>query len=94
MPVPRWKPSDEYTRRELVILKRLKRVRKLFAFLRQYRLRIFDDSLQGELAAMYRDTGAGSVPVPPALMAMAALLQGYVAHGRRPALADGPGLLQ
>jgi hypothetical protein len=78
MPVPRWKPSDEYTRRELVILKRLKRVRKLFAFLRQYRLRIFDDSLQGELAAMYRDTGAGSVPVPPALMAMAALLQGYV----------------
>jgi hypothetical protein len=27
---------------------------------------------------MYRDTGAGKAPVPPALMAMATLLQGYL----------------
>jgi len=78
MSVPRWQPSDLVTRREQILLKRLGRVRKLFGFLRQYRLRIFDDSFQDELAAMYRDTGAGSDPVVPALMAVAALLQGYV----------------
>jgi hypothetical protein len=30
------------------------------------------------LESMYRQTGAGKDPVPPALMAMAVLLQGYV----------------
>src|SRR5262249_55540516 len=77
MPVPRWLPRETYTRQEQFLLKRLGRVRKLFAFLRQHRRRIFDDAFQNELASMYRDTGAGSEPVPPALMAMAALLQGY-----------------
>jgi hypothetical protein len=39
---------------------------------------LFDDSFQVELESMYRDSGAGKPPVPPALMAMAVLLQGYV----------------
>jgi hypothetical protein len=57
---------------------RLTRTRKLFAFLRLHRHEIFDDRFQDELAAMYRDTGAGDTPRPPALMCLALLLQRYV----------------
>jgi hypothetical protein len=39
---------------------------------------VFDESFQEELEGMYRDTGAGKAPVPPALMAMATLVQGYL----------------
>jgi IS5 family transposase len=53
-------------------------VRKLFGFLRVHRHEIFDDAFQEELESMYRGTGAGKTPVPPAMMAMAVLLQGYV----------------
>lgn len=60
-------------------MKRLDRVRKLLGFLRVHRRRLFDDVFQAELATMYRDTGAGKVPVPPALMAMATLVQAYFA---------------
>jgi hypothetical protein len=60
-------------------MKRLVRTRKLFGFLRAHRHELFDDTFQAELATMYRDSGAGRAPVPPALMAMALLLQGY--HG-------------
>ena len=63
---------------ELFLKRRLKRVRKLFAFLRDERMALFDDAFQAELESMYRQTGAGKAPVPPALMAMAVLLQGYV----------------
>jgi hypothetical protein len=38
---------------------------------------LFDHAFQEEFEAMYRDTGAGKDPVPPALLAMVALLQGY-----------------
>lgn len=74
----RWKPREELTRKEKFILKRLKRTRKLFAFLRLHRAELFDDSFQEELEAMYRDTGAGSEPLPPAFMCMVLLLQGYL----------------
>ncbi len=60
-------------------MKRLGRTRKLFAFLREYRDQLFDDDFQFELGTMYRSTGAGKAPVPPALLAMATLLQAY--HG-------------
>ena len=40
--------------------------------------RLFNDSFQAQLEAMYRDTGAGEVPHPPALLCMVTLLQGYV----------------
>ena len=59
-------------------MKRLDRVRKLFGFLRVHRRQLFDDAFQDELATMYRDTGAGKSPVPPALMAMATLVQAYL----------------
>ena len=74
----RWHPRRETTRQEQFILKRLEKKRKLFGFLRNHRHEIFDDEFQAELEAMYRDTGAGKEPVPPAMMAMALLLQGYL----------------
>jgi IS5 family transposase len=52
--------------------------RRLFAFLRENRHRIFNDAIQEELYAMYRDTGAGRDPVVPAMMAMALIIQGYL----------------
>ena len=58
-------------------MRRLGRTRKLFAFLREHRHELFDEAFQIELEAMYRDTGAGKEPVPPALMAMVLLLQSY-----------------
>lgn len=58
-------------------MKRLVRTGKLFGFLRECRHELFDDAFQAELDAAYRDTGAGRAPVPPALMAMAILLQAY-----------------
>lgn len=79
MAIERWNPSRTYTRQEQILLKRLRRTRKLFAFLREYRHEIFDDAMQAELESMYRDTGAGKEPVCPAMMAMAALMQGYLA---------------
>src|SRR6266581_1724547 len=74
----RWRPSATVTRQEQFILKRLEKRRKLFAFLRKHRHELFDDAFQAELESMYRDTGAGSDPVPPAQLAMALLLQGYL----------------
>lgn len=77
MAVPRWEPRVEVTPQEAFLLKRLGRVKKLFGFLRQYRREIFDDEMQSALAEGYRDTGAGSIPVPPAQLAMVLLLQAY-----------------
>ncbi len=53
------------------------RSRKLFGFLRLYRHELFDQAFQTELESMYRATGAGKLPCPPALLTMAMLLQGY-----------------
>ena len=58
-------------------MKRLVRTRKLFGFLRAHRHEPFDEAF--EFVSMYRDKGAGRTPVPPALLAMATLLQAY--HG-------------
>lgn len=77
MAIKRWSPSEIVTRQEQFILGRLKRNGKLYAFLRQHRHRLFDDAFQAELEAMYRSTGAGKDPLPPALLAMVVLLQSY-----------------
>jgi hypothetical protein len=77
MTIPRWSPPIEPSKLEARILKRLGRTKKLFAFLREHRHELFDDSFQDELAAMYRDTG-GKEPVAPAKLAMGLLLQSYV----------------
>lgn len=74
----RWHPPAGTTRQEAFLLKRLTRVKKLFGFLRRHRHELFDDEFQAELESMYRTTGAGKPPVPPAMMAMTTLLQGYV----------------
>ncbi len=78
MTIARWKPTQTVTRQEKILLKRGGRVRKLFAFLREHRHELFDDDFQAELETMYRTSGAGKEANPPALMAMATLLQGYV----------------
>lgn len=77
MPIQRWNPPIEPSPKEAKILKRLQRHRKLFGFLRMHRHEIFDEQFQSELEAMYRDTGAGAVPIAPALMCMVVLLQSY-----------------
>ncbi len=58
-------------------MKRLVRNKKLFAFLRVHRRELFDDCFQEELESMYRATGAGTEPLPPALLCMVVLLQAY-----------------
>lgn len=73
----RWRPRTEYTRQEQVLRRRLTRTGKLFGFLRDCRHELFNDEFQAELEAMYRDSGAGREPVPPAVLAMAVLLQAY-----------------
>jgi len=78
MTIARWTPPVAPTRQEQFILKRLGRVRKLLGFLRLHRHELFDDAFQDELATMYRTTGAGKDARPPAMMAMAMLVQGYL----------------
>jgi hypothetical protein len=78
MAFERWTPRQDYTKQEQFLLRRLRRTRKLFAFLRDHRQELFDDAFQAELESMYRDTGAGQEPVPPALLAMVVLLQSYL----------------
>src|SRR3954470_15039088 len=79
MAIEHWRPRQSFTKQEEALLRRLRRTRKLFAFLRDHRHELFDEGFQSELASMYRDTGAGASPVRPALLAMATLLQCY--HG-------------
>jgi Transposase domain (DUF772)/Transposase DDE domain len=73
----RWTPATKVTTKEAFLVKRLGRTKKLFAFLRAVRHELFDEAFQAELETMYRGTGAGKAPVPPAMMAMAVLLQAY-----------------
>ncbi|MGP8179647.1 MAG: transposase [Acidimicrobiales bacterium] len=74
----RWSPPVGLSRQEEALLKRGTRVRALFGFLRQHRHELFDEAFQEQLESMYRDTGAGEEPRPPALLCMVVLLQGYV----------------
>jgi hypothetical protein len=74
----RWEPSKGYTKLEMLLLERSRKKRRLFAFLREHRLELFDEGFQSELEGMCRGTGAGRTPLPPALLAMAVVLQGYL----------------
>lgn len=74
----RWNPSEALNKKEEFLMNRLKRTRKLFAFLRLHRHELFDEDFQNELEATYRNSGAGNDPVAPALLCMATLLQGYL----------------
>jgi hypothetical protein len=74
----RWIPAVTCSEREERLLKLAGKSRKLLVFLRERRHEIFDESFQSELEAMYRDTGQGQEPQPPAMLCMAMLLQGYL----------------
>lgn len=76
MAILRWKPPRSISAQEKYVLKRCHKKRRLFAFLRENRLEIFDDALQAELEEMYR--GAGKEALCPAMMATALILQGYL----------------
>lgn len=73
----RWSPPVPPSPREQMLLKRLSRTKKLFAFLRLHRHELFNDAFQQELEGMYRATGAGCEPLPPAILCMVSLLQAY-----------------
>jgi DDE family transposase/transposase-like protein DUF772 len=76
MQPPIWTPSVALSPIEQQIVKRIKRA-KLFLFLRHYRHMLFDDAFQQQLAAMYKDAPQGQPPIPPAQLALAAILQTY-----------------
>jgi hypothetical protein len=74
---PLWSPPQDLSPTEEKIAARAAKKKKLFVFLREIRTELFDPAFQEELAGMYRQTGAGKPPVPPALLALATLLQAY-----------------
>ena len=74
---PAWSPPVELSPAEQPIVKRIRRA-KLFVFLRERRHELFDAAFQEELAAPYASSGQGRLPVPPARLALATVLQAYV----------------
>src|SRR6266516_1686617 len=71
-----WRPPIELSATEQSIIKRIRRA-KLFVFLRQHRHEVFDEAFQQELAGLYQESQRGQPPVPPALLALATILQAY-----------------
>src|SRR2546421_6850347 len=71
-----WRPPVELSATEQSIIKRIRRA-KLFVFLRQHRHEVFDETFQHELASLYQESQRGQPPVPPALLALATILQAY-----------------
>jgi hypothetical protein len=74
----RWTPEVRCSEREERLLKLAGKSRKLLVFLRRHRHELFDEAFQEELEGMYRQSGQGEAPQPPALLCMALLLQGYL----------------
>lgn len=72
-----WECPEKTTRLEEMVLKRLSRTGRLFAFLRRARHQLFDEGFQQELMAMYSESPRGELPKPPAMLAMVTLLQAY-----------------
>jgi len=66
MAFERWTPRQDYTKREDSFCAGCVG-RENCSLSAGPSARIFDDGFQAELEAMYRDTGAGREPVPPAL---------------------------
>src|SRR5512144_2705535 len=74
---PFWSPPQHLSPTEEKIAARAAKKKKLFVFLRAIRTELFEPAFPEDLAGMYRQTGAGKPPVPPALLAMATWLQAY-----------------
>ena len=83
---PLWSPPVALNPAEEKVANRAATRKKLFVFLREVRGELFDDAFQEELLEMYRQTGAGKPPVPPALLAMATVLQAYTGVGDQEAV--------
>lgn len=71
----RWNPPIELSSAEKRVAKLLTRIGKFYVFLREFRHELFDEEFQAELAEAYEPRG--TEPLPPALLAMVALLQAY-----------------
>ena len=71
-----WRPPAEPSPAEQAVIKAVRRA-KLFVFLRLHRHELFDEQFQAELAQAYVDSPKGQPPVPPALLALATILQAY-----------------
>jgi len=71
-----WNPPAEPSPAEQAVIKAVRRAR-LFVFLRQHRHELFDEQFQAGLAEAYADKPKGQPPVPPALLALATILQAY-----------------
>jgi Transposase domain (DUF772) len=71
-----WHPPIGLSATEEKIIQHIRRV-SLFVFLRQHRHEVFDEAFQQELACLYQDSQRGHPPVPPALLALAMILQAY-----------------
>lgn len=76
MQPPLWQPPVALSRQEEQVVTRIRRA-KLFVFLRRFRHLLFDEVFQHELASLYRDNARGRPPVPPALLALATILQAH-----------------
>ena len=73
---PVWRPPIKPSPAEQTIIRLVRRA-KLFVFLRQHRHELFDEAFQAELAAAWKESPKGQPPVPPALLALATILQAY-----------------
>jgi len=71
-----WQPPIALSAQEEQIVTRIRRA-KLFVFLRKHRHVLFDEAFQRELASLYDDSVRGRPPIPPALLALATILQAY-----------------
>lgn len=71
-----WQPPIALSTQEEQIVTRIRRA-KLFVFLRKHRHVLFDEAFQRELASLYDDSVRGRPPIPPALLALATILQAY-----------------
>jgi hypothetical protein len=71
-----WRPPIQLSATEQTIVKRIRRGR-LFVFLRLHRHEVFNEEVQQKLANLYQESQRGQPPVPPALLAMATILQAY-----------------
>ena len=78
--IPRWVVPVELSAEEERIAKALKRIGKLFVFLREIRSELFDEEFQQRLGRAYK-APRGTAPKPPALLAMVTLLQAYTQAG-------------
>ena len=83
---PLWSPPVALSPAEQKVAARAATRKKLFVFLREIRGELFDEAFQNELLEMYRQTGAGKPPVPPALLAMATVLQADTGVGDQEAV--------